>query len=110
MPFGSTMFGQMAPVFADRARTSLERELSYELAKDAVTAGWPREIVALLRVEYGEDGFEVTNEDHPAVMDFEYGTQDAPPSPVIREFKRRMPQIADDTLSEMISDTIGEIL
>jgi hypothetical protein len=66
--------------------------LTKELRSAALKSGWPKEAVRSLSVHFNEGEFAIKYPDHVKglVEDLEYGTEDTPPSAVIRQFSNRM--------------------
>lgn len=73
---------------ADRA----SRQMTSRLRRSAYESGWPVSVARHLRVDNdASHDFSVSYPEHvsAAVEDLEYGTQSAPPNPVIRQFRNR---------------------
>lgn len=74
-----------------------------------IEAGWPAEIMAVLRVEVTDDGYGVSypNEVKEQVHDLEYGYLSVPPRPAIRKFMERA---AEPALTSTGDDILDETL
>lgn len=66
--------------------------LTKELRSAALKSGWPKEAAHSLSVHFTDGNFAIKYPDHTKglVEDLEYGTEDTPPSAVIRQFSNRI--------------------
>lgn len=87
------------------------RFLSSQVRNHARKEGWPRHLANSLHVAYEDGGFAVKT--HPSLeketWEQEYGTQDRPPSAVIRKFSNRTSG-AEKYLAARISERTGGLL
>lgn len=67
------------------------------LRKHALAHGWPTHLAQRLSVSHEDGRVAIAYPDHLAdeILDLEYGTEDTPPSPVLRTFNNRMDEHAD---------------
>ena len=79
-----------------------EKTLTRELRKNALAAGWPKEIARILEVHITDNGINVSYPESmiEAVEDLEYGTELRPPTSVFRMFDERNKDELLTTLSE----------
>lgn len=74
------------------------KKLTSGLRRQAYANGWPVELSRKLVVSHEDSKFSVTMppKSLSAVFDMEFGTQDAPPNPVIRRFMNRLDNYSDN--------------
>ena len=85
-------------VAADEVGQMSAKKLTSGLRRQAYANGWPVELSRQLVVSHEDSKFSVTMppKSLSAVFDMEFGTQDAPPNPVIRRFMNRLDNYSDN--------------
>ena len=84
----------MATTFKDTAANSLktlQSALTRELQTDAISAGWPKLYANALSVRVDKSNIYIDYTEKLArdIEDLEYGSEDQPPTPVLRLFVDR---------------------
>lgn len=76
-----------------RAGTATARKMTADLRRRAYEAGWPSEAGRSLEVRHDQGHFEVAfpEQARELVETLEYGTQEKPPTAVLRKFVTRIP-------------------
>jgi len=95
----------------NQASRDTGRYMSALVRSHARKEGWPRHLANSLYVSYADQGFSVKS--HPSleeeVWKHEYGTQERPPSAVIRKFSNRADH-AEEYLAGRLSEYTGGLL
>lgn len=95
---------------AFKSLSKLEKSLTAQLRRDAVTAGWPRELARTLTVQVAKNEITVSYPEtlSGAIEDLEYGDGSTSPKPVFRRFIDKHQTMVQDTLSEWSIDYLFE--
>lgn len=80
-----------------QAHDKAAQDATRSLRKHALDSGWPSHLARALSVTHdnGKVSIDYPERHADEILDLEYGTQDRPPSPVLRTFNNRMDQHAD---------------
>lgn len=89
----------------------LEGSLTTAIKRDALKAGWPKDLVASLRVKITDDSMSVVYSDaeSAAIEDLEFGTQGSSPRPVFRKFADKHYSEISEALELAIADRLAEL-
>jgi hypothetical protein len=96
---------------ANKALKQAAERLTPDFRQDALTAGWPADIVFQMTVEEGDGDLYLSYPDSIAskIENLEYGTEEQPPSPVIRRFIRNHTDGLDDIFETAFEDVASEL-
>ena len=85
MDKNSVLLTSLKKVATDNAKRIAAVETE-KLRQNAMNAGWPSDVVSQISIVFDKDKLHVDYPDSVkgSILDLEYGTPSAPPSPVIR--------------------------
>lgn len=94
----------------DQAGSRTAKKMTAALRRQAFEAGWPRAAGRRLRVEHNQGEFSIVfpEEAQELVHDYEFGTQDRPPTAVLRKFSSRFSHFGTFFHQNAVSHLKGE--
>lgn len=100
-------FGDVSDFLVDQMSgvvAYVETRLTVALRMMAQESGWPTQVAQLLRVRHRNNSFDPSWPEaiHKHVMTFEYGTGDLEPNPVLRRFRNRAGDMADQAARQYL--------
>jgi len=97
-------------IAAQALKQAAER-LTPDFRQDALSAGWPADIVFQMTVEENDGDLYLSYPDSitAKVEDLEYGTSDQAPNPIIRRFIRNHTDGLDDIFELAFEDVASEL-
>jgi len=102
-----SLYARVNDAFA-KSGSKTSASLTAGLREDAARAGWPAAETKMLKVTFGDGIFTAVCVG--TAEDWEYGTQDRAPIPVVRNFNNESAHDADAAMATQMSRELSDLL